>query len=92
MKDLEVSLLPSTLPEGEAEQAPLPSSFEEAFSELESMVKRMESGGLSLEESLRAYKRGAELVTHCRKLLAAAQQDVQVLDDGVLKVLDVEDV
>ncbi len=60
-------------------------SFESATAELEQLVADMESGKLSLEDSLVAYKRGAELLTFCRSRLDDAQQQVRVLEDGVLK-------
>lgn len=40
----------------------------------------MEGGQLSLEESLAAYKRGAELLTYCQAQLQAAQQQVRILE------------
>ena len=60
-------------------------SFETALAELEQVVADMEAGKLSLEESLAAYKRGAELLQHCRGRLDDAQQQVRVLEDGTLK-------
>lgn len=60
-------------------------SFEVALAELEQVVADMESGKLSLEDSLTAYKRGAELLQACRERLADAQQQVTILEDGVLK-------
>ncbi len=60
-------------------------SFEAALAELEQVVADMESGKLTLEESLAAYKRGAELLSACRSRLDDAQQQVRVLEDGVLK-------
>lgn len=65
------------------EQPPL--AFEDAISELESLVQRMESGSLSLEDSLAAYRRGAELVGHCRASLAAVQQQVRILEGELLR-------
>lgn len=59
--------------------------FESAMAELEKIVADMESGKLSLEDSLAAYKRGAELLAFCRSKLEDAQQQVRVLEDGVLK-------
>ncbi len=64
-------------------------SFETAMADLEQLVADMESGKLSLEDSLAAYKRGAELMTYCRARLEEAQQQVRVLEEGVLKDLDV---
>jgi len=59
--------------------------FESAMTELEQIVADMEAGKLSLEDSLAAYKRGAELLSFCRTRLENAQQQVRVLEDGVLK-------
>ncbi len=60
-------------------------TFESALAELETIVTRMEDGQLSLEHSLTAYKRGAELLKLCQAQLADAQQQVKVLEAGVLK-------
>lgn len=62
-----------------------PQSFEAALSELEQLVQSMEGGQLSLEASLTAYKRGAELLKYCQGALTDAQQQIKVLEDGVLK-------
>jgi len=61
------------------------SDFESAVSELEKIIAEMEAGKLSLEDSLNAYKRGSELLSFCRSKLEDAQQQVSVLEDGVLK-------
>lgn len=55
--------------------------------ELEKIVARMESGELSLEDSLAAHKRGLELAQYCQGVLAKAQQQVKVLEEGTLKTL-----
>jgi len=62
-------------------------SFEKALAELEGLVAKMEDGGLSLEQSLAAHKRGLELAKQCRERLEAAQQQVRVLEGEVLKPL-----
>lgn len=62
-------------------------SFEAALEELESLVERMESGSLSLDESLAAFERGIRLTRQCQQSLSAAEQRVRVLlekDDGSL--------
>lgn len=64
-----------------------PLSFEAALAELESIVQGMESGKLSLEESLAAYQRGAALLKHCQGALAAAERKIQVLEAGELRDL-----
>ncbi|HEY3460810.1 MAG TPA: exodeoxyribonuclease VII small subunit, partial [Casimicrobiaceae bacterium] len=45
----------------------------------------MESGELPLADSLAAYKRGAELLAYCQAALKDAEQQVQVLERGVLQ-------
>jgi exodeoxyribonuclease VII small subunit len=62
-------------------------TFETALAELERVVADMESGQLALEDSLAAYRRGAELLAFCRSRLDDAQQQVRVLEEGVLKDL-----
>ena len=57
-------------------------SFEHALAELESIVSQMESGELPLEQSLSAYKRGAELLQFCQKSLADAEQQVRLLNES----------
>jgi len=59
--------------------------FEEALAELEKIVAGMESGKLTLEQSLEAHRRGIELAQLCQSFLARAQQQVKVLEQGVLR-------
>jgi exodeoxyribonuclease VII small subunit len=68
-----------------SETAESPPSFESALAELEALVAQMESGDLPLAESLAAYRRGAELLAHCQAALKDAQQQVEVLEKGVLQ-------
>ncbi len=65
--------------------ADTPTSFESALSELEAIVARMEGGQLPLKESLAAYERGARLLQYCQVALRDAQQQVEILEKGVLK-------
>ena len=62
-----------------------PKDFETALAELERIVASMEGAQLPLAESLAAYKRGAELVAFCQSALKDAQQQVEILERGVLK-------
>ena len=57
-------------------------NYEQAVIELEKLVTEMESGKLSLEETLGAYKRGAELIKHCQSLLAQVEQQIKVVEDN----------
>ncbi|MFA5172160.1 MAG: exodeoxyribonuclease VII small subunit [Sulfuriferula sp.] len=61
-----------------------PANFEAATTELERIVADMESGQLTLEQSLASYQRGAELLQFCQAALNAAQQQVQILENGTL--------
>lgn len=63
----------------------LPVRYEDALHELEALVQSMEAGDMPLDELLGAYQRGAGLLEHCRAQLQALEQQIQVLDDGVLK-------
>lgn len=61
-------------------------TYESAIIELESIINQMESGQLPLEQSLSAYKRGAELIKLCQQSLTEAEQQVRILNEsGVLK-------
>ena len=62
-----------------------PQSFEQALAEIESIVTAMETGQLPLEQSLAAYKRGAELLQYCQAQLREAHQQVKVLEAGTLQ-------
>ena len=68
-----------------SETPEFPPSFEAALAELEALVTRMESGELPLADSLAAYKRGAELLAFCQSALKDAQQQVLVLEKGLLQ-------
>lgn len=63
-------------------------TFEQALEELDALVRRMESGQLGLDESIAAYQRGAELAKYCQGRLAAAEEQIKVLDGDLLKPLD----
>jgi exodeoxyribonuclease VII small subunit len=67
-----------------------PQTFEAALAELEDIVARMEGGQLPLKDSLAAYKRGAELLTRCQASLKDAQQQVEILEQGVRKAFEPE--
>jgi exodeoxyribonuclease VII small subunit len=61
-------------------------SFEAALSELESVVQKLESGQVSLEDSIDMYTRGTQLKQHCEARLSDAQariEKVVVSGDGI---------
>lgn len=52
-------------------------TFEESMSRLEQIVRAMERGDVALEESLKLFQEGTELVRSCQKLLDEAQLQVK---------------
>jgi exodeoxyribonuclease VII small subunit len=53
--------------------------FEQSLAELESLVERMESGEMSLEDSLKAFEQGIKYTRDCQNALTKAEQKVQLL-------------
>lgn len=53
--------------------------FEKSIAELEALVERMESGDLTLEQSLKDFERGVALTRSCQKALTDAEQKVKIL-------------
>ena len=53
--------------------------FEEAMERLENIVESLESGDLSLEESLKIFEEGMKLVNFCSKKLEEAEEKVTML-------------
>ena len=63
--------------------------FESALEELENLVSKMETGELSLDESLKAFERGIELTRTCQSTLEAAELRIQMLTpDNELEAID----
>ena len=52
-------------------------SFEESMGRLEQIVRAMERGDVPLEESLKLFQEGTELVQTCTKLLDDAQLQIK---------------
>ncbi len=60
-------------------------NFEQDLEQLENLVSKMESGKLSLEESLKAFETGVTLAKQCQTVLTAAEQKIRILTDTHLK-------
>lgn len=54
-------------------------NYEDAVKELESLVASIEQGDVGLEESLASYRRGEQLLRHCKTLLDRAETTVRQL-------------
>ena len=60
-------------------------TFEQAFAELEETVRKLEAGGLALEESLALFGRGQALAARCNTQLDQAELKVKKLSpEGVV--------
>ncbi len=55
--------------------------FEQSLEELEQLVEKMETGDMSLEQSLSAYERGVGLYRQCQQALEQAELRVRLLSD-----------
>lgn len=53
--------------------------LEESLDRLEALVERMESGEMTLEESLAAFEQGVKLTRECQQALTQAEQKVRIL-------------
>ena len=57
-------------------------SFEEALSDLETIVQTLEGGAVELEESIEIYTRGQQLKAHCESKLKDAQTRIEKIVVG----------
>lgn len=65
--------------------------FEKSFNELKDIVKKLEEGDLSLEESLTAYEKGIRLTGLCQKILADAETRIKAAGASVQRNSEAED-
>lgn len=54
-------------------------TFERSLDELEEIVDRLESGEMSLEDSLKLFENGIKLVRNCREKLTSAERRIEML-------------
>lgn len=54
-------------------------TYEEALSELETLIRRLETGTIDLADSIASYERGVALAAHCSGLLEDTEKKVQRL-------------
>lgn len=57
-------------------------SFEDALGALETVVRKLESGEVPLDESINLYEQGEKLRTHCQARLDAAQARIEKIVAG----------
>jgi len=70
-------------------------SYEEALKKVETIVARLESGALSLDEAVSAYEEGLKLLKECYERLHAAEKKIEELTEELgeitLKQADLEE-
>lgn len=62
-----------------ARKKSITADFEKSMDQLEAIVTRMESGELSLDESLKLFEQGVELTRHCQSALQEAEEKITTL-------------
>lgn len=68
-------------------------TFEQALSQLESIVSSIEEGKIGLQDAISEYEKGMRLIQHCRSILTEAEgkiQQLQAADDGQLSACPAE--
>ena len=68
-------------------------NFEKSLEELEGIVEDLESGDLSLENSLKSFEKGIKLARQCQEQLSKAELQVQKLieENGELRTTPLKD-
>ena len=59
--------------------------FESAFDELQNIQNKIDSGDLSLDDSVELYKRGSYLIKFCEEKLKSVEQEIKILQKNTLK-------
>jgi exodeoxyribonuclease VII small subunit len=62
-----------------SKKEPSSQKFEAALQELAQLVEQLESGDLSLEDSLAAFEKGVGLVKYCNEKLSEVEKKIQIL-------------
>ncbi|MGI6669207.1 MAG: exodeoxyribonuclease VII small subunit [Acetivibrionales bacterium] len=65
-------------------------SFEQAMAELEEIVKKLEKGELTLEDSINCFQRGVELTKYCSKKLDEAERSITMLIESEKGIIEKE--
>ena len=69
-------------------------SFEDAIQELETIIDKLESGEVPLDETISLYDRGSELKKYCEQKLQTAEEKIQRISkkEPGFEGLEVEDI
>ena len=69
-----------TKPTEKQHMEPAAKSFESAFSELEEVVRKLETGGFSLDESPSLFESGMKLASKCNEILTSSELKITRLE------------
>jgi len=69
-------------PDDEKRRGKGPESFEDLMASAEAVVKKLEGGQLSLEESVAEWQKGMDLLKRSEELLASAERKIEILARG----------
>ena len=65
--------------------------FESSLEELENIVAKLEDENINLEDSVKSFEKGVNLVKECQKQLQTAELKIKkLLDDGSASEIDIE--
>ena len=70
----------NTMPKATSPAPDLPATYELALQELETLVSRLDSGQVPLDQLLAGYQRGTTLLEFCRGRLQAVEDQIRQLD------------
>lgn len=65
---------------------PTTQNFETSLLELEKIVRELESGDVSLDESLKRFEQGIDLYKKCRQTLETAEKKIKILSDSLKEI------
>jgi len=57
-------------------------SLEASLTKLDAIVEKLESGNLSLDDSLKQFEEGVKLTKECQKILHHAEQKIKILSEN----------
>ena len=65
---------------------PTNKDFESSLKKLELIVRELESGDVSLDDSLKRFEEGIELYKQCRQTLEGAEKKIKILSDSLKEI------
>ena len=74
--------------EQDTSSAEEPTSFEDAFTRLEAVVRRLESGQMTLDQSTELFEEGMKLAKDCTEMLNSAELKIKRLQQGLVEQLN----